>query len=439
MIYYRARVRERAWVGGLRVTVFIGRSLAQWCNARIGAACLWLCVCALPAAANETIVINSNASDPAPRRAWESVVEQFRRENPSITVRLNVYDHESYKKSLRNWLTSASPDVVFWNVGHRMRQLVAPGLLADVSELFTPEMKAAVGPAALAQVTVAGRQYGVPVSYYHIGLYYRRDLLEAAGIARAPRDWADLLAACTRLRQAGLEPIAIGSRDLWPTAAWFDYLNLRINGYDFHMQLMDGRVAYNDRRVRAVFARWRELLERGCFQRHHASMSWQESQALMNRDRAAMTLIGNFMVASLPPDVRDKTEFAPFPTVAAGIGRYEEAPMNSLHIPARARNPDGAKRFLAFVLRPEVQERINRALLQIPVHRGARIAEDRFLHAGRRLLEQADNLTQYFDRDTSEDLAAIAMKGFQEFMLRPDRLDAILANIERARQRIYDR
>jgi hypothetical protein len=29
------------------------------------------------------------------------------------------------------------------------------------------------------------------------------------------------------------------------------------------------------------------------------------------------------------------------------------------------------------------------------------------------------------------------MKGFQEFMLYPDRLDAILASIERARVRVY--
>ena len=29
------------------------------------------------------------------------------------------------------------------------------------------------------------------------------------------------------------------------------------------------------------------------------------------------------------------------------------------------------------------------------------------------------------------------MKGFQEFMIKPDRLDAVLAGIERARRRIY--
>ena len=53
------------------------------------------------------------------------------------------------------------------------------------------------------------------------------------------------------------------------------------------------------------------------------------------------------------------------------------------------------------------------------------------------MLNSAADLTQFLDRDTSEDLATIAMKGFQEFMVRPARLDRILDGIERARQRIY--
>jgi multiple sugar transport system substrate-binding protein len=89
------------------------------------------------------------------------------------------------------------------------------------------------------------------------------------------------------------------------------------------------------------------------------------------------------------------------------------------------------------VLRADVQEGINRAILNIPVNSNAAIADDRFLDAGRKLLNSADALAQFFDRDTDEELATIAMKGFQEFMLKPERLDAILSNIERARQRIY--
>ena len=71
-----------------------------------------------------------------------------------------------------------------------------------------------------------------------------------------------------------------------------------------------------------------------------------------------------------------------FPEITPGLGRYEEAPMNSVHIPARARNKLAARKFLAFVARPDVQESINYALLQIPVNHEAKVADDRFLAAG---------------------------------------------------------
>lgn len=277
----------------------------------------------------------------------------------------------------------------------------------------------------------------MPYTYYHWGVYYRRDLFEQAGIDQPPGTWGELLDACDRLEAIGLQPIAIGSKNLWPTAGWFDYIDLRLNGYAFHMDLMRGKVPYTDERVVAVFERWRELIERDCFIQNHVGMTWQESQALLYQGRSAMMLIGNFITPNFPPELRDRMDFFPFPEITPGIGSYEDAPMNSVHIPANARNKDDARKYLAFVGRKDVQEDINRALLQLPVNREAEIADDRFLLAGRKLLERADALVQFFDRDTSEDLASIAMKGFQEFMVRPNRLDPILQNIERARQRIY--
>jgi multiple sugar transport system substrate-binding protein len=389
------------------------------------------------AAGAGTLVINSNSADPAPRAAWEAAVAAFRRENPDIRVEFNVYDHESYKKAIRNWLTGVPPDVVFWFAGNRMRQFTGPGLFDDLSALYPADVRARMHPSALDLVSHDGRQYGVPYTYYPIGLYYRRDLLAAAGGADAPRTFAELLAACDRLRAAGIEPFAIGTKDLWPAAGWFDYLNLRQNGLEFHMSLMRGEVAYTDPRVEAVFARWRELLDRNCFSRNHASSNWQESQALLYQGKAAMMLIGNFIVAHFPADVRDRMAFAAFPVLRWDVGRFEEAPMNTVHVPAKARNRSEARRFMAFVLRRDVQESLNRAMLQLPVDTTAAVADDRFLVQGRDLLTSADGLAQFFDRDTSEDLAIVAMKGFQEFMLQPQRLPAILATIERARERIY--
>ncbi|MEO8566011.1 MAG: ABC transporter substrate-binding protein [Betaproteobacteria bacterium] len=384
-----------------------------------------------------TLVVNANTADPAPRAAWEATVARFQREYPDIQVQFNIYDSESYKKSIRNWLTGAPPDVVYWFAGYRMRQFVTPGLLEDISDLYTPDLKASIHRSALDLVSVGEKQYGVPYTYYQVGLYFRRDLLAAAGVAEPPGDWRSLVSACDKLKAKGIEPFAVGTRDLWPAAGWFDYLDLRLNGLAFHMDLMRGAIAYTDTRVRDIFERWRELLEKNCFSRNHASSSWQESQALLYSGKAAMMLIGNFIVANFPADVRDRMDFVAFPSIRRDFGRFEDAPVNTIHIPAGARNKEDARRFLAFVMRADVQEAINKATLQIPVNLRAAVADDRFIVRGRDLLARADGLAQYFDRDTSEDLANIAMKGFQEFMLYPERLEATLVTIERARARIY--
>lgn len=388
-------------------------------------------------ASGGSLVINANTSDPAPKAAFIGIVNQFQAEHPDIKVEFNIYDHESYKKSIRNWLTAQSPDIVFWFAGYRMQQFVDAGLLEDISELFGSEIRSSLTPGAINLVTVNGKQYGVPYAYYNIGFYYRRDLLAKAGLSEFPDTFEGLLDACRKLNEGGVEPVALGSKDLWPTAAWFDYIDLRVNGFDFHSALMAGKIPYTDDRVRAIFTAWKKLLDAHCFISSHASLSWQESQITMYQGKAAMMLIGNFIVPNFPPEIRDSMEFAPFPVIKPDVGRYEEAPMNSLHIPANASHKPEAKKFLQFVLQAPVQEKLAAAMRLIPASSEAKVADDRFLKKGQALLLSADRLSQYFDRDTNEELATIAMKQFQLFLAKPDQLDEVLATIESARKRIY--
>ncbi|HIC81191.1 MAG TPA: carbohydrate ABC transporter substrate-binding protein, partial [Kiloniellaceae bacterium] len=53
-----------------------------------------------------TLVINAGTSDPAPKQAFEELIERFEAENPDIEVKLNVFDHEGFKTSVRNFLSS---------------------------------------------------------------------------------------------------------------------------------------------------------------------------------------------------------------------------------------------------------------------------------------------------------------------------------------------
>lgn len=402
----------------------------------LAAALAFTAFTAISGARADSIIVNADTSDPQPKAAFQDVVKRFEAANPGTKVVLNVYDHESYKQSIRNWLTSAPPDVVLWYTGTRLRQFVEPGLLADVSSLWTAPMQQAFGKTAFDLVTDNAKQYAVPYTQYQWGIYDRSDLLKKAGVGTIA-NWNDLLGACDKLNAIGVAPFSLGSKDLWPTAGWFDYLDLRINGYASHMQLASGKMSYLDPKVRDVFAHWKQLLDHKCFVANHTELSMQESQSVLFQGRAAMMLIGNFITENFTPEIAPVMQFQPFPVINPGVGPAEDAPMDAVSIPQGAKNKAGAMKFLAFMMQPDVQTEINKFERQIPANGQAQLLDDRFLQQGRKLLADTPDHAQFFDRDTNEALATLAMKGFQEFMVRPARLNHILADIDRARLRIY--
>jgi multiple sugar transport system substrate-binding protein len=107
-----------------------------------------------------------------------------------------------------------------------------------------------------------------------------------------------------------------------------------------------------------------------------------------------------------------------------------------MHIPAKAKNKAGARKFLEFIATPEVQEQMAIGLTELPANVNAKPPEDPLFQEGLDLLKNAKS-AQYYDRDTDPEMATEGMKGFQEFMAFPDRIDQILARVEKVRQRIF--
>jgi multiple sugar transport system substrate-binding protein len=388
-----------------------------------------------PAAAG-LLVINSNTSDPAPKAAFEELIEKFKGENPDIEVKFNIFDHEGFKTSVRNFLTSEAPDVITWFAGNRMKTFVDRGLLEDVSDVWEANGLKDKMASSLSAMSIDGKQYGVPYTYYQWGVYYRKDIFEQHGIP-VPKTWDDFLAAGKTLNDNGVKPVTIGTKFLWTAGGWFDYLNIRINGLPSHLELMEGKASYTDDRVKNTFAKWRELIDAGFYIDNHATYSWQEAQAFLFQGKAAMYLIGNFFVPFFPAEIADNMGFFQFPVIDASVPLYEDAPTDTIHIPARAKNKEDARKFLAFMARAENQTALNNVLGQLPPNRESQVKDDRFLSAGFEMLSASAGLAQFYDRDTNPEMAKLGMQGFQEFMVKPDRLDGILKRLDKARKRIF--
>ena len=385
------------------------------------------------------LVINYDGSDPAPQKAFNAVIEAFEKAHPDVTVKWNTFDHEGYKTSIRNFLTADAPDVASWYAGNRMAPFVNAGLFEDISDLWASEGLNESMASAAPSMTIDGKKWGVPYTYYQWGVYYRQDIFAEQGID-VPTTWAEFLDACAKLKSAGITPITIGTKYLWTAGGWFDYLNLRVNGYDYHMALTSGTAKYSDPEVNAVFDRWDELVKAGYFWENHASLSWQEALAPMIQGDAAMYLMGNFAVAPLREGglTDDQIGFFQFPEITAGIPVAEDAPIDTFHIPSGAKNKEDAKKFLAFLASPEVQTNVNSILGQLPINKNASVdASDKFLTQGFTMLSNASALAQFYDRDAPAEMAKAGMEGFQEYMVNPDRREKILERLVKVQDKVY--
>ncbi|WP_226782937.1 ABC transporter substrate-binding protein [Oceaniglobus trochenteri] len=387
------------------------------------------------------LIIFSDMSNPAPRAVMEGMVERFGEMHPDLNIELTVIDREAYKTQIRNFLTANSPDVANWYAGNRMAPYVDAGLFEDVSDIWEGTLSEELASTKGA-MTMDGKQWGVPYTYYQWGVYYRKDIYDQYGLSE-PQDWDTFKSNCQTLLDNGVKCFTIGTKFLWTAGGWFDYLNMRTNGFDYHMKLTAGEIPWTDDGVKATFANWRELIDMGAFIDNHTAYSWQEALPFMTGGDAAAYLMGNFAVAPLREAglSDDQLDYFQFPAINADVELGEDAPTDTFHIPSGAANKDNAKAFLKWVVSADNQTLINagNALGQLPVNSNSSVDDDKFLKEGFDVLSNKapGGIAQFFDRDAPAEMAKVAMEGFQEFMVRPDNIDKILDRLERARGRIY--
>jgi len=384
-----------------------------------------------------TLIVNSNQSGAEAAAALKEYVADFEAAHPDVKVVLNEFGSESYKVAIRNFLTSETPDVALWFAGNRMKFFVDQDLFRDVSDVWEEYGLYDSMASSRLSVTVDDKQYGVPWGYYQWGMYYRTDIFDKVGLS-VPTNFEELVAACSTLRENNITPVAIGTRYLWTAAGWFDYLNMRINGYEFHMDLAAGKVSYEDSRLDMVFDKWAELINADCYLEDHASFGWEDGLTPMINGEAAMYLLGNFITGNLnTAGVLDHIDYFQFPKIVDGVPMSEDAPTDTIHIPAGAKNIEDAKKFLGFLSNPEAATKWANARSFLSPNSNAEPPSDRFQLKGVNVLNNAYGIAQFFDRDANPDMAKTAMEGFQEFMVKPDREAKIRARVEKERERIH--
>lgn len=385
------------------------------------------------------ITYNSYNGDPKPRAFDESVVKMWNEAHPEMPVEHSIIAHEDFKQAIRAYLTAdPAPDVLTWFAGNRARFFIDKGLILDQTKMWEDaKLNEVYAPGFQALATYNDKKYFLPTSYYWWAIYYRKSLFAEAGIEKEPETWQDLLDACDKLNAKGITPITIGARFKWPAAAWFDYLDMRVNGPQFHIDLTDLKVPYTDPKVRKVFDYWKELIDHRCFIEDPAAYDWQEAIDPMVQGKAAMYLMGAFITDSYPDDAEADLDFFRFPIIDPNLPVGEDAPTDGYFASATARNPEGALAFMAFLGSKEVQQKALEELGRLPTRTDVDISKSSpAVQKGIKLIQTADYIAQFYDRDTTPPMAEAGMDGFMRFWDDPTQIDQILADLEAERQRI---
>jgi multiple sugar transport system substrate-binding protein len=385
-----------------------------------------------------TLAVNIAFKGAGQRAVWQQVIDEFKKAHPGVDVNVSFIDEEAYKVQLPGWLTTVSPDIVNWHDGERMAYYAKRGLFEDLSGDWAKNGWDSTYASTKEASSYNGKQYAAPTVYYSWGMFYRKDLFQKVGITAEPKTWDEFLDDCKKLKAAGITPIAVGGRDAWTLAGWFDYLDLRLNGNAFHQKLMAGEIPYTDPRVKKVYTTWKQLIDAGYFIDNSLSYDLDAAQPFLFQGKAAMMLMGTFISEGFPANVKPEMGYFQFPIIDSKVPTAEDGPVESLHIPSKAKNKADAHAFLAFVETPEVGAQLAKGLGSLSANSKSPEPEDPISKIGFQILSNTKGgIAQFYDRDMTKEMADEGMKGMQQFVSDPSKLDEVLAQLEETRKRIY--
>lgn len=404
----------------------------------ITAVSFFLITNAAQAFAEESLNIVLLIGNKAQRSAYYDAGLKFERENPGISITYTLDDDENYKLAVEKRLKEGNDfDLFYWNAGERLYGFVKQDLIEPIDDLWQQEnWDESFTQAMKNTISYKGKNYALPFSYYQWGFYYKKSLFTKLNIS-PPATWEELLTTCDTLNSNNIHPILIGSSAHWRTAGWFDYLSLRINGLEFHNKLMLGQVKYTHNNVKKVFKAWKELIDRKCFFKYSKLMDWRDSLPYLYRDLAGMTLIGNFVEKQFSLMFVDDIGFFKFPVIEQSIADYEVAPTDVFILSKRSKNKEIAKRFLAFIAQPHIQQSLSEGLGYLSTNIKSTPSNSYFAKKGYVLLKEAEGISQFYDRDTPKQMSLAGTKIFSDFINNMD-IESTVQALEKARVQVFE-
>ncbi len=337
---------------------------------------------------------------------FKNYAAAYMKAHPNVDIKITVIANDPFKTKLNTAMQAGTPPDIFqsWG-GGVLQQYAAAGLLKDI----TPDLQQggwgdSFGKAGLDLYSYNGKTYGVPWDLGAVGFWYNKDLFTKAGITDTPKTWDDFLNVIKQLQAAGITPLALGEKDEWPGAFYWEYLAVRIGGQAaFDKAYSHKGGAFTDQPFVQAGQYLQQLVALNPFENGFLGAAYTDHQALMGNGQAAMELMGQWAPSGDAASATDKKGpqfgFFPFPTIPGGAGAPTDVLGGGNGFAIGKNAPPEAVDFVRFMTSADNQRILAQQGAALPPVKAAQSAvTDPNLQAVAQLVANAGYYQLYYDQ-----------------------------------------
>ena len=133
----------------------------------------------------------------------KAITKQYEKEHEGTKVNLTFVAYESLEQKIQTSAQSGGYDVVVMDAPWTAKFAKA-GLVQDVSDRITDDMKDDVYSGAISSVTYDDKTFGMPWLNDTKFLFYNKKMLKDAGIKNPPKTWSELMTQAKKIKEQGI-------------------------------------------------------------------------------------------------------------------------------------------------------------------------------------------------------------------------------------------
>jgi len=229
-------------------------------------------------------------------KAYNEIIAAFEKANPDIKVNFSAHPATEYNTIIATALAAGEgPDIIQTRSYGGLEALAKPGYLEPLDgkvDLSTISDGALLGTTMRAD----GKVYAVPFATQTVMVYYNKDIFEAQGL-ELPETWDEFKAVMTKLKDAGIMPLANGTADAWYVEILAGGIMPNFYGGDFFADVTSGKTDFEDPRYVGALEKLLELKD--FLPDGYQGIDWATEKQLFNSGAAAMFVGGSFEMASM--------------------------------------------------------------------------------------------------------------------------------------------